>query len=370
MSSKKQTLVEHNALITAHYDMSAPEQDIFSLVLAQLKEDDGPEKLYHVLINELEELSKKQINYQDARRNAHKLLTRACTIVKDNGNVLEVTMISDAEYIKGGGHIKVGISPRLRPYLFNLKKNFTRYQLRMSGRLRSKYSKRIYKMLSQFKSTGTMRISVEELKTRLKLFDPRTGKEAFAKNWTEFANKVLEVSKQEINEHTDLRCSYQAHKTGRKFTHLAFKIARVPQEQLKARHGEDPTTAELRQRLITQFRLSDWQATDIIVHVPEQEIRKTFHEITVQLSDKRIQNVGGYTAKVFNDKYNLGFFEKPESSTHNSDYKDQERQVYSPPQSVKKQLQTAFNYEENRTETEQTGSVLVGELIKQVAQAG
>ena len=365
---KRKTLAEHNALITAHYDMSASEQDIFSLVLAQLKQEDPPELRYHVPINELEELSKKQINYQHARRATLRLLTRVCTIIQKNGNVLDVTMISDAEYVKGGGHIEIGISSKLRPYLFDLKSNFTRYQLRMFGALRSKYSKRIYKMLSQFKSTGTMRISVEELKARLKLFDLKTGKEAFAKNWTEFVNKVLEVAKEEINEHTDLRCSYEAHKTGRKFTHLEFKIARVPQEQLKARHGEDPAIAELRQRLITQFRLSDWQATDIIVHVPEQEIRKTFHEITVQLSDKRIQNIGGYTAKIFNDKYNLGFFENQEQAPQNSQYKGQESLVYSPPQSIKKQLQAALHYEDARAGKE--GSVSVGEVIRKVAQVG
>lgn len=365
---KRKTLAEHNALITAHYDMSASEQDIFSLVLAQLKEEDGPEQLYHVSINELEELSKKQINYQHARRTTQKLQTRLCTFVKENGNLLDVTMISDAEYIKGEGYIEIGLSPKLRPYLFNLKTNFTRYQLRMFGALRSKYSKRMYKMLSQFKSTGIMRISVAELKTRLKLLDPKTGKEAFAKNWTEFVNKVLDVAKEEVNESTDLRCSYEAHKTGRKFTHLEFKIARVPMEQLKAMHGEDPTMAELRNRLVTQFRLSDWQATDIIVHVPEQEIRKTFHEITVQLSDKRIKNIGGYTAKVFNDKYSLGFFENQKNTPNNSQYKDKEAQVYSPPQSIRKQMQTALNYED--ASAERPGAVSVGELIRQVAKAG
>jgi len=309
---KKKTLTEHNDLITAHYDMSAPEQDIFSLVLAQMKKEDPLDQRYHVSIKEIEALARKRVDYTKIGGVAKKLVSRVCTIIRDNGDPLYVGMVSDAEHIRGTGHFKIGVSPQIRPYLFDLKKNFTRYQLQMFGPLRSKYSKRIYKMLSQFKKTGILRISVEELKMRLKLLDPKTGKEVFANDWAGLKRKVLEVAQREINEHTDIRCNYEAHKTERKFTHLEFKIARVPQEQLKAMHGEDQATAELRKRLVTQFRLSDWQATDIIVHVPEQEIRKTFHEITVQLSDKRIQNIGGYTARVFNDKYNLGFFEKPE----------------------------------------------------------
>lgn len=314
MLNKRIILEEHNDLITAQYDMPASEQDIFALVLSQIKKEDPPEKRYRVLVKDIVAITQKQVDYTKVEKSAKKLLSRVCTIIRDNGDPLYTSMISDAEHIRGSGYIEIGVSSKLRPYLVDLKANFTRYQLRMFGALRSKYSKRIYKMLSQFKNTGIMRISVEELKTRLKLLDPKTGREAF-KTWTIFANKVLEVAKQEINEFTDIRCAFKAHKTKRKFTHLEFKIARVPLEQLEAKHGEDQTAAELRKRLIDQFKLSQWQAADIIIHVPEKEIRKTFHEISVQLSDRRVKNIGGYAAKIFDNKYNLGFFEGAVSSS-------------------------------------------------------
>lgn len=314
MLNKRIILEEHNDLITAQYDMPASEQDIFALVLSQIKKEDPPEKRYRVLVKDIVAITQKQVDYTKVEKSAKKLLSRVCTIIRDNGDPLYTSMISDAEHIRGSGYIEIGVSSKLRPYLVDLKANFTRYQLRMFGALRSKYSKRIYKMLSQFKNTGIMRISVEELKTRLKLLDPKTGREAF-KTWTIFANKVLEVAKQEINEFTDIRCAFKAHKTKRKFTHLEFKIARVPLEQLEAKHGEDQTAAELRKRLIDQFKLSQWQAADIIIHVPEKEIRKTFHEISLQLSDRRVKNIGGYAAKIFDNKYNLGFFEGAVSSS-------------------------------------------------------
>ena len=313
---KKELLTEHNDLITAYYDMSASEQNIFALLLSRLKRDDPPDQRYCISVKEIEDLTKKQVDYQKVRRSAKKLLSRICTIIRDNGDPLYVTMISDAEHIRDAGYFKIGISPQLRPYVFNLTKNFTRYQLLIFGALKSKYSKRIYKMLSQFKSTGIMRISVEELKKRLKLFDPKTGKEKF-KTWTIFVEKVLEVAKREVNELSDLRFTYEAKKTGRKFTNLEFKIARVALEELQAKHGEDQATADLHKRLVSNFKLSDWQATDIIVHVPEQEIRKTLHEIQLQVINHRIQNMGGYTAKIFDGKYNLGFFEGTGSSPAN-----------------------------------------------------
>ena len=91
----------------------------------------------------------------------------------------------------GGGYFKIGISPQLRPYLFGFKTNFTKYQLKMFRLLMIKYSKRIYKMLRQFKSTGIIRISVEVLKMRLNFLAPKTVKEAFSKDWTSFVTKVL-----------------------------------------------------------------------------------------------------------------------------------------------------------------------------------
>jgi len=307
MQKMKQMLVEHNALITAHYDMSASEQNIFSLVLCQLNEDDPPDRRYKVSIKNLEVLTKSQINYQSVRKTAQKLLSRQCSITRENGNILDTVMISDSEYIKDAGYFEIGISPQLRPYLLGLKKNFTRYQLSIFGALKSKYSKRIYKMLSQFKHTGIMRVSVEELKKRLKLIDPKTKKETF-KDWTRFTSKVLEIAEREINEFSDLRCTYEATKTGRKFTDIEFKIARVPFEQLKAQYGEDPVTAELHKRLMQEFKLAPWQANEIVIHIPEKEIEETFHDIQARRISVGISNMGGYVAKLFDSKYQLGFF--------------------------------------------------------------
>lgn len=362
---KEKHLAEHNELITAHYDMSVLEQDIFSLVLAQMRDNHPPDQFYRVSINDLEGLSKKKINYQDVRKVVNRMLDRKCTIIRENGNVLDVVMISDSEYIKGEGCIEIGVSPKLRPFLFDLKTNFTRYQLKMFGALRSKYSKRIYKMLSQFKnsqskSSGVLWISVEELKMRLKLLDPKTGKEAFAKEWTGFVRKVLEVAKEEINEFTDLRCNYEAKKTGRKFTHLTFKIVRVPPEQLK--NIVNQTTQEedrLQKHLLSEFGLKDWQVTDIVAYVPEVEIQNTLRDIKIKLSEGHIKNIGGYTARVFDKKYGLGFFLSDKAQ--NPPTKAPNSTVWS--EKVQKQMQASLGFKKGERGT-RTGEGSIGELVK------
>lgn len=309
MPNRREILTEHNDLITAQCDLPAPEQDILGLVQAQMQKSDPPNRLYRVSIKSIEELSKKKIDYTKVRRSAKKLLSRVCTIVRDNGDPLYVSMISDAEYIRKEGCLEIGVSPKLRPYLVDLKTNFTKYQLKIFGALRSKYSKRIYKMLSQFKNTGIMHISVEELKKRLQLIDNKSGREKLS-NWATFAAKVLEVAKQEINKSSDLCCDYEALKEGRRYVRLKFWITRSTHEQLKNKYCDDPVAAQLCERMIKRFRLSNWQASDIIIHVPEEEIRKTLYEIELQIINHKLQNVGGYSAKTFDSKYQLGFFDE------------------------------------------------------------
>lgn len=55
-----------------------------------------------------------------------KLIARVYSIV-ENRDLLQVGMVSSARYIKGMGKVVIRIDPEVRPYLFGLKTNFTRY---------------------------------------------------------------------------------------------------------------------------------------------------------------------------------------------------------------------------------------------------
>ena len=220
-------MVEHNALVSARYDMTAVEQNIFCMLVRQIKENDPPEKRYLIHLKELEEATGRKIDYIQAGKSAEKLL-KCIYAIQENGGVLSVALISDSKYLYGG-IVRIGISSTVRPYLFGLKKCFTKYGFHMFMSLKSKYAKRMYKMLSQFKNTGIMRISVEELKHRLQLINPKTGVDKYGP-WSTFVKQVLEVSKRELQQHTDISFVYIAKKTGRKFTDLEFKIKHMPEQ--------------------------------------------------------------------------------------------------------------------------------------------
>lgn len=301
---KKVVVVEHNDLVSAHYDMSATEQNIFCMVLRQIKKDDPQNRIYRIYVKDLEAATNRKLDYAKIRVAAKKLLSRVCTISRENGNILDVVMMSDAEYIKGAGVIEIGLSNKIRPFLFDMKKHFTKYRFHMFMALKSKYSKRIYKMLNQFKHTGSMHIAVNELKKRLKLLDHKTGEEKYTE-WNMFVKKILKISQDELQRFTDICFEYEAKKTGKKYTHLEFKIRYVPQ-QLPLQFGEDQVVANFYNRLTSEFKLSAWQASDIIVHVPEAEINRTMYALKLKIMDGNIGNIGGFTAQTFENKYGLG----------------------------------------------------------------
>jgi plasmid replication initiation protein len=298
---KKKTIVQHNALITARYEMTVAEKDIIYLLMAQLSNADPIDRVYHVYTKDIEKLTGKVINYGQFEKSTMKLVTRGYSI-KEGEDILQVCMVSSIKHIKGKGKIAIRIDPEVRPYLFDLKANFTKHGLFVAMSLQSMYSRRIYEMLCQFKNTGVMRIKVDELKDRMCILDSKIGKDKYP-NWTDFARKVLEVARKELDQHAEISFTYEAKKQGRKFTDLEFKITfKNPQLSLEFKE----LNTDFYKRLTDKFKLSSWQADLLIKYVPEKEIHSTLYEIQIRNVNGEIKNIGGFTAHTFENKYNLG----------------------------------------------------------------
>jgi plasmid replication initiation protein len=292
---EKKLLVQDNAITTARYSMTALEKNIMYMVMAQLDKSDPPTRYYRISGKELMERTHKKIKYEEFREATNKLLDRELVIIRENGNLLQIRPISSAEY-DGNGMIEIGLDAKIRPYLFELKNNFTSFELNMALSLNSKFSKRMYEMLAQFRSTGILRLSVQELKERLKLFDPVTGKEQYEK-WAAFEKYVLKVAQTEIAEHTDIKFDYKLKKVGKKITSIEFLINRPAAAPAATLLPPDPNEARLLERLMTDFRLRKDQAQQIIAKFPAKDINKTLYDIS--LKKEEVKNIGAYTAKTF-----------------------------------------------------------------------
>ena len=222
---------QHNALTTARYEMSACEMDIVFSLLSKLSKQDKSGTVYEIRVQELQELTGRTWNYKQLLDSTEHLNSRVYHI--DTGKtLLQVSLLASALYRKGEGTIELEISERMRPYLIDLKSNFTSYRLQAAFSLSSKYAKRIYQLASQWKDIGeTKTYSLDEFKGMLKLKDP-SGKEPEQYAQISSLQKyVLDVATTQINEHTDLRIKYELLKKGRSYQSIKFYVnTQVPQQ--------------------------------------------------------------------------------------------------------------------------------------------
>lgn len=129
-------------------------------------------------------------------------------------------------YHHGEGWIDIEFHERLRPHLLELKKTFTRYKLERAAALASPYSWRLLELLMQFKSTGLLRIDIEEF--NFVMDAPASAR----KNFKDLRKCVIEPAVKELTEKSGLVIEWTQRKAGRRVTGLDFMFSETPQAVL------------------------------------------------------------------------------------------------------------------------------------------
>lgn len=139
---------------------------------------------------------------------------------------IERTMhwVGDAAYKRGEGWIELALYYKLAPQLFELKKQFTSYKLSRAAALRSIYSWRLFELLMQFKSTGLLRIQIDEFCHAVE------APESYTTDFFNLRQRVIEPSIKEIAEKDGLQVAWEPIKAGRKVKALEFRFN--PQSQV------------------------------------------------------------------------------------------------------------------------------------------
>ncbi|MCP3659066.1 MAG: replication initiation protein [Bacteroidetes bacterium] len=162
---------QHNGLTGAKYNLTPIQKDIIYLLLSQIKEIDEPDKIYKFHISALYTKNRRGVNYTRIKEDIDELLKQKIEIKKLTGWLKFPAVVSSIEYVEKEGMFELEISSKLRPYLFNLKNNFTTFWSETALNIKSTHAKRIYEMLSQYKDTGFLKISIRDLKERLYLIN-------------------------------------------------------------------------------------------------------------------------------------------------------------------------------------------------------
>jgi len=285
--------VQSNALINARYDMTAFQKKILLYIIAKIHPDDKDFQNYVINIKDFVEEAdyKSKMLYEKLRKDTKALISKVYEIEEPDG-LLQVSILAKAKYIKNKGQIHVSFAPDLKPYLLQLKEQFTATPLRYVLNFKSVHSMRIYEMLQQFKSTGFLVTPIEDLKYRLSL-------EGKYKTYTLFKRRVVEQAQKEL-QHTDMAFEFIEIKKGRKVVQLQFRIK--PANEILLNEIQQ----KVAKKLETDLFLSPLQAKRIVIYVPNKEVLKTIFDIKTAQREGRIKtNISAYAYGVFKIKYQL-----------------------------------------------------------------
>ncbi len=211
-------VVKANKLNESRYRLTVQEQRIVLTMLSMIEPGDLDFKPYRFTVKDFAELIgvKRKDIYGSVKAVTRDLLGRRMTIKETDGD-LQGGWISSAKYFDGEGAVELRFDPLLKPYLLALKKEFTRYQLKNTIRLKSAYSVRIYELLKQYQGVGRRVFQIDELRACLGV--PENKLPLFGN----LKARVLERARKELVS-TDIGFNYNTIKTGRKITALEFVI--------------------------------------------------------------------------------------------------------------------------------------------------
>jgi plasmid replication initiation protein len=134
-------------------------------MIARIQPEDEDFKPYRISLNELAEflgINKNHI-YADCKKITKKLLDKVVEI-QETGRLLQTHWVSSADYVDGTGMVNLTFDPLLKPYLLQLKGNFTSSKLEMLLSFKSQYTMRMYTLLKQYERLNERMVELQQLR--------------------------------------------------------------------------------------------------------------------------------------------------------------------------------------------------------------
>ena len=238
VSIKDLAVTQSNSLVEATYPRTYVKRDgtegdidlkvstrahkVSRLIVSLISPDDADLRFYRIDISALKSYLGYKVDfpngkfYQDLKDIANRLNKQPIEIRPEPKRVITAYFISSYEMNYKTGEIIFEISGQLKPFLLHLKNNFTSFHLDNIPKLSSGYSIRLYELLYQYKSIGK------------RAFDDLSRLQAMIGSsydqYGHFKARVLEPTKKDISQNTNISFEYEEVKTGKKVTKLIFHI--------------------------------------------------------------------------------------------------------------------------------------------------
>ncbi len=222
MIERDMSVIKSNLLIQkSRYSLSIQEQKIILFLISKIKPEDTGLEEYTFDIKDFCKIIgidyKSGGNYNYIKQTILEL-TKKVFWIQNGDEEVTVRWLDRGKTNKGSGIIKLKLDEYLMPYLIQLKKHFTQYNLYYILAMKSQYSIRLYELLKSYQNMMAWTFSLDELKRLL-------NAESYDR-WFNFRMRILEPAIKEIELYSDLDVSYELIKKGRAYDKIRFTIER------------------------------------------------------------------------------------------------------------------------------------------------
>lgn len=218
-------VVKENRLIEASYTLGLAEQRLMLMAIARAR-DEGvkftSETCLEVSATEYSQrfgLS-KQAGHKALKEAAETLFNRYVTITEGT-TTIKTRWVSAIKTNSEPMSVSIYFAHLVVPFMATIIQDnpFTKYLLKHVSDLTSIYAIRLYEFMIKWRETGTTQpYELTNLREMLGIEPHEYSK------MCDFKKRVLDQAIEQINEHTDIKASYDQIKSGRTITHLKFKF--------------------------------------------------------------------------------------------------------------------------------------------------
>ena len=234
------TVRKDNQLIQNNrFTLTLQEQRVILFLLSKIKPWDSDFQEYTFSVAEFCRLcgldpDQSGKTYTEIKAVIKGLRDRSMWIETDPGVETTVSWIQKARMDRRNQAIKIQLDEDLRPYLLDLKKCYTEYELVYALNFNSKYSIRLYELA---RSIHGKKLGNTEIKYSIESFRELLGVPAQVYPlWNNLRQRVVEPAVNEVNDDSDIFIQVAPLKSGRKVTAVSLLVTNKPAEEMLVIH--------------------------------------------------------------------------------------------------------------------------------------
>jgi len=227
-ANKNNQVKKHNDIIKATGELSGTAFKMLSMLISMIRFDDSEFQEYALNINSYKKeigATNKEVAFYE--KQALELMRNPFELKKG----IWYNWCSKVDITSVENYIVFSIHNDLKPYLLDLQKHFTTYNIINILSLRGDYSPRLYEYLkmewSEFKrnykkrhnktpKNYTIELEVDWIREHLSI--------SKGYRYNDIKRQILEVAKKQFKEKTDIQFDYEEKKIGRKVDKIIFTI--------------------------------------------------------------------------------------------------------------------------------------------------